>query len=115
MTSAAVEDDNKTLDPQTYHQVDLIVQELFKICVADRGEAKMGNATVLQLLNEIEKNIDRYLQDFQVSEDISKTCKGIVEEEEKAIKKACRTENREKAQRREQEENEAKQKKRQDA
>ena len=112
MASSAVEEDNKTLDAQTYHQIDTIVQDLYRICVADRGDAKMGNASVLQLLNEIEKNIDRYLQDFKVSEDIAQN---IVQEEEKTIKKACRTENREKAQKREQAENEAKQKKRQDA
>jgi len=64
MTTSAILEDNKTLEPQTYHQIDVIVQELFKICMADRGEAKMGNASVLQLLNEIEKNIDRSLQDF---------------------------------------------------
>jgi|LauGreDrversion4_2_1035121.scaffolds.fasta_scaffold201704_3 hypothetical protein len=112
MATSAVEEDNKTLDAQTYHQIDIIVQDLYKICVADRGDAKMGNASVLQLLNEIEKNIDKYTQDFIVSEEIAPH---IVQEQEKEIKKACRTENREKAQKREQAENEAKQKKRQDA
>jgi hypothetical protein len=31
----------------------------------------MGNASLLQMLNEIEKNVDKYLQEFKVSYEIS--------------------------------------------
>ena len=34
----------------------------------DRAEGKMGNASCLQLLNEMEKLIDTFLVDFQISE-----------------------------------------------
>jgi hypothetical protein len=48
------------------------VKDLYGLCVADRGDSKMNNASVLQLLNEIEKNVDRYLQEFKHSEKICK-------------------------------------------
>ena len=70
----------------------------------------MSNASVLQLLNEIEKNIDRYIQEFKVSQEIDD--KTVVDEQTK-IKKAQRKENRTKVQEKEIAANEEKQKKRQ--
>ena len=52
----------------------------------------MGNASVIQLLNEIEKLIDGYLLDFTISEQIDKDC---VQSESTKIKKAQRVQNRE--------------------
>ena len=69
----------------------------------------MNNASVLQLLNEIEKNIDKFLQEFKYSEQISKD---IVTEETTKIKKEQRKENRQKVLEKEREENERKQAKR---
>ena len=46
------------------------MKDLYCLCVSDRGDAKMNNASVLNLLNEIEKNIDKYLQEFKYSEKI---------------------------------------------
>ena len=36
----------------------------------EKSEGKMGNASLLSLLNELEKMIDYHLQDFQVSDQI---------------------------------------------
>jgi hypothetical protein len=44
----------------------------------------MNNASVLQLLNEIEKNIDKYLQEFRYSEDINRK---IVNDETTSLKR----------------------------
>jgi hypothetical protein len=40
------------------------VKELYQLGFADKAEGKMGNASVLQLLNELEKLLDTYLNDF---------------------------------------------------
>jgi hypothetical protein len=69
----------------------------------------MNNANVLQLLNEIEKNTEKYLQEFKYSEDICKEIKqDIVQEETTKIKKEQRKENRQKVLEKEREENERK-------
>jgi hypothetical protein len=52
----------------------------------------MGNASVIQLLSEIEKLMDQYLLDFKISEDIDKD---TVTAEATRIKKAQRIQNRE--------------------
>ncbi len=44
----------------------------------------MNNASVLQLLNEIEKNIDKYLQEFRYSEEINRK---IVNDETTSLKR----------------------------
>lgn len=44
----------------------------------------MGNATVLQLLNEVEKLLDSFLHDFEVSEQIDQN---TVAAESQKIKK----------------------------
>jgi hypothetical protein len=85
------------------------VKDLYGICVNERGDSKMNNASVLQLLNEIEKHMDRFLQEFNHSEDIDKE---IVKEETNKIKKQQRKENRLKVLEKEREENERKQAKR---
>lgn len=95
----------------TLGKVEHAVNDLYRLCVAEKGDAKMGNASVLQLLNEIEKNIDKYLQEFQVSENIDE--KTVLEEQTK-IKKEQRKENRAKVQEKERLLNEEKQKKRQE-
>ena len=69
----------------------------------------MNNASVLQLLNEIEKNAEKFLQEFKYSEDICKEIKqDIVQEETTKIKKEQRKENRQKVLEKERLENERK-------
>jgi hypothetical protein len=46
------------LDPYTYSRLDQQVKELYQLGFADKAEGKMGNASVIQLLNEIEKLMD---------------------------------------------------------
>lgn len=104
-----MDEENKKIEPQQYERIEELVKDLYGICVSDRGDAKMNNASVLQLLNEIEKNIDKFLQEFKYSEQISKD---IVTEETTKIKKEQRKENRQKVLEKEREENERKQAKR---
>ena len=52
----------------------------------------MGNASLIQLLNEIEKNVDKYLQEFKVSYEINQK---EAENEAKAIKSKQRKLNME--------------------
>ncbi len=61
MAGAVQDEENKTLDPVIYAEIDKQVKELYGLSIANQGDAKMGNASCLQLLNEIEKTIDRYL------------------------------------------------------
>ena len=91
MAGAVQDEENKTLDPIIYADIEKQVKELHGLCIANQGDAKMGNASCLQLLNEIEKNIDRYLQEFKQSEDIDQQ---KVLEEQKKIKQMKRKENR---------------------
>lgn len=58
----------------------------------------MGNASVIQLLNEVEKLIDGYLLDFQISEQIDRD---TVNAESTKIKKQQRVQNREETKQRE--------------
>jgi hypothetical protein len=62
------------------------------------GNPKMGNASVIQLLNEIEKNVDKYLQEFKVSYEISQE---DAEREAKTIKTRQRKLNMEAKQKKE--------------
>jgi hypothetical protein len=59
---------NKVLEPYVYAKIEQQVKELYQLGFAEKAEGKMSNATALQLLNEIEKLIDEYLLDFDVSE-----------------------------------------------
>ena len=46
------------------------MKELYQIIAPDKAEGKLGNASVLQLLNDLEKDLDKYLLDFKESEKI---------------------------------------------
>ena len=70
MNDTSGNEENKTIDPNSYAIIEKSVKDLYTLCTAERGDAKMGNASVVQLLNEIEKSIDRYLVEFKVSEEI---------------------------------------------
>ena len=95
MQGSAMDEENKKIDPQQYSRIEELVKGLYTLCVQERGDAKMNNASVLPLLNEIEKSIDRFLQEFKQSEEICKEIKqDIVQEETTLIKKEQRKENR---------------------
>lgn len=47
MSGATVEEENKTIDPVSYGQIEGLVQEIYKLCITDRGDSKMGSASVL--------------------------------------------------------------------
>lgn len=65
MAGSLQDEENKTLDPLIYMEIEKQVKDLYgSLFIANQGDAKMGNASCLQLLNEVEKNIDRYLQEF---------------------------------------------------
>lgn len=55
---------NKVLEPHIYAKVEQQVKELYALTQEDKGEGKLGNASVTTLLNEIEKEINRYLLEF---------------------------------------------------
>ena len=52
---------NKVLDHHLYNQIDELVKRIYNIETKDKADSKMGNASVLGLLNELEKSIDFYL------------------------------------------------------
>lgn len=79
-------------------KVEAQVKELYQIGFADKAEGKMGNASVIQLLNEVEKLIDGYLLDFTISEQIDRD---TVNAESTKIKKQQRVQNREETKQRE--------------
>jgi hypothetical protein len=56
-----MDEENKKIDPQQYSKIEELVKGLYTLCVQERGDAKMNNASVLPLLNEIEKSIDKFL------------------------------------------------------
>lgn len=58
----------------------------------DRAESKMSNASIINLLNEIEKDIDRYLFEFNK---IEEKFVDVVNAETTKIKKQQRIQNRE--------------------
>lgn len=101
---------NKVLDPLTYKNIEKNVKELYGIAFAEKAESKMGNSSVLPLLNELEKVIDTYLFDFREAES---TTKDIVQNEATIIKKTLRAENRDKARAEESKFNKDKQNKKQ--
>jgi len=90
---------NKVLDPVTYGRIEQQVKELYALGFADKAEGKMGNASAIQLLNEIEKLMDTFLQDFRISEEIDKD---TVAAETTRIKKQLMIQRREEAKAREQ-------------
>lgn len=59
---------NKVIDPATYAVLDTAVRDIYSIAYSKNE--KMGNATTLALLNELEKLIDNFLIDFKICEDI---------------------------------------------
>ncbi len=60
------------------------MKELYAIIAPDKAEGKLGNASVLSLLNDLEKQLDHYLLEFKESELIDPS---IILEEQKKIKK----------------------------
>lgn len=110
MQGSVMDEENKKLDDSTYSQLEILVKELYQQCLNDKGDNKMGNASVLQYLNEIEKKVDHYLHEFIVAEDIDQK---IVEFETGEIKKEQRKANRAKVLEGERLANEEKQRKRQ--
>lgn len=64
MQSSAADEESKKIDPKDYKEIEELITELY-ISSSGAGERggnpKMGNAGVIQLLNEIEKNVDKYL------------------------------------------------------
>lgn len=71
----------------------------------------MGNANIITLLNEVEKLIDHYMQEFKVSEDIDKDYVG---KQKKTIKQHQRAAGKAERKELERQQNEEKQKKRQE-
>ena len=110
MQGSTMDEENKKIEPQQYSRIEELVKDLYCLCVSERGDAKMNNASVLQLLNEIEKNVDKYLQEFKYSEKICEEDlkQDIVGEEITKIKKEQRKENRQKVLEKERLENERK-------
>jgi hypothetical protein len=52
------------LDPVFYQKIEKQVKELYSMAFGEKAEGKMGNVSVLTMLNEMEKMIDFHLQDF---------------------------------------------------
>ncbi len=77
------DEQNKVLEPHIYSRIDQQVKDLYALAV-DKAEGKMGNANVLQLLNEVEKAVDAYLMEYNVCESINQ---GQVHQVSKDIKK----------------------------
>lgn len=63
MQSSAADEESKKIDPKDYKEIEELISELYYSSgTGERGgNPKMGNAGVVQLLNEIEKNVDKYL------------------------------------------------------
>ena len=91
--------------------VDIEVRDIYKIAFGNKNEGKMGNASTLTLLTELEQNIDSFLLDFNIAERISKD---TVMGESLRIKKEQRFKNREETKEKERIENEQKAQKRQE-
>lgn len=47
MQGSVMDEENKKLDDSTYSQLEIIVKELYQQCLNDKGDNKMGNASVL--------------------------------------------------------------------
>ena len=47
MGSGSTEEEQKNIDQFTFGQIETKTKELYSICMADRADAKMGNASVL--------------------------------------------------------------------
>ena len=54
------------IDAATFEQLDFIVRDLYSVALGSKFETKMGNASTLQLLNEIEKEIVQYIANFNM-------------------------------------------------
>lgn len=47
MQGSAMDEENKKIDPQSYAEIEVLVKDLYGICVSERGDSKMNNASVL--------------------------------------------------------------------
>ena len=82
----------KVLDPHIYLKIDQMVKEIYALLQEGGSEGKMSNSSIVSLLNEIEKDIDKYLLDFKK---IEEKLSDIVQAETTRIKKDQRVKNRE--------------------
>lgn len=72
--------------------MDSLVRELYSIAMNTKAEGKMGNASTLQLLTELEKEIDMHLQDLDCYDSIETN---VVYNESKPILTEVKKRNRE--------------------
>lgn len=80
------------LDPQIYSKIEQQVKEIYALLQEGAPEGKMTNSSIVSLLNEIEKDIDRYLLEFKKVEE---KFNDVVTSETTKIKKQQRVQNRE--------------------
>ena len=109
MLGSTQEEENKTMDLQTQAKVEKLVREIYSLCKVEGADAKMGNASTLQLLNEIEKKVDSFEQGFKLYETVDLE---VMERQQKEIKMERRQAKRLETQKEEQRINEEKQNKR---
>lgn len=64
MFNTTKDEENKVIEPVTFAKLDNMVKELYSTTFAEKAEGKMGNSSLISLLNEIEKMIDFYINDF---------------------------------------------------
>ena len=62
-----------------------MVKDIYALLQEGGSEGKMSNSSIVSLLNEIEKDIDKYLLDFKK---IEEKLSDIVQQETNIIKKA---------------------------
>lgn len=91
--------------------MDSITRELYSIAMNQKAEGKMGNASTLQLLTELEKEIDMHMQDLDCYDSIETN---VVINESKPILAEVRKRNREEKLFKEKIENQEKQRKKQE-
>ncbi len=83
---------NKVLEPQIYQKIEQQVKDIYALLQEGGSEGKMSNSSIVTLLNEIEKDIDRYLLEFKKVEE---KFNDVVTAETTKIKKQQRVQNRE--------------------
>jgi Fe-S cluster biogenesis protein NfuA len=57
------------LEPQIYQKIEQQVKDIYALLQEGGSEGKMSNSSIVTLLNEIEKDIDRYLLEFKKVEE----------------------------------------------
>lgn len=61
MQNSAADEESKKIDPKDYKEIEKLISEVYySMGTGERGgNPKMGNAGAVQLLNEIEKNVEK--------------------------------------------------------